>query len=165
MPMDDISGRRALLRASGLKKGRILDVGMGDCCCMSFFLARRGFDVVGIDRSPHAVHEARMRSAKTRCSGSFTARKASADRLPFDHEAFEGVIAYNSFHHMDGIGKAVREMFRVCKNKGQVIISDPHDNGPESGILLRKIERLLAGQAQSIKELSTRHNRVFICRK
>ncbi len=163
--MDDISGRRALLEASGLKKGRILDVGMGDCCCMSVFLARRGFDVVGIDRSPHAVHEARIRSAKTKCSGSFTARKASAERLPFDRGAFDGVIAYNSFHHMDGIGKAVREMIRVCKNNGRVIISDLRDNEPESGKLLRKIEKCLMSRAKTIHKVRTKHNMIYICRK
>ncbi len=163
--MDDISGRRALLHASGLKKGRILDVGMGDCCCMSFFLARRGFDVVGIDRSPHAVHEARIRSAKKRCSGSFAARKASAERLPFDREAFDGVIAYNSFHHMNGIGKAIGEMFRVCRDKGLVIISDLHDNEPGSGKLLRKIENLVAGEAKNVHTIRTKHNTVFVCRK
>jgi len=38
--MDDLIGGEALIKASGLKKGRILDIGMGDCGCMAFFLAR-----------------------------------------------------------------------------------------------------------------------------
>ena len=37
LTMDDFKGREALLNASGLKEGRILDIGMGDCGCMSFF--------------------------------------------------------------------------------------------------------------------------------
>ncbi len=40
--MDDIAGRKALLEASGLKKGRVLDIGMGDCGCM-FFCESREF--------------------------------------------------------------------------------------------------------------------------
>ncbi len=130
--MDDIAGRKALLEASGLKKGRVLDIGLGVCGCMYFYLVRRGFQVVGIDRSPHAVHEARLRAAKLRCFGSFAARKADADRLPFGNGEFDAIIAYNSFHHMDVIGKAVWEMFRVCKNNGHVIISDLLDNEPGS---------------------------------
>jgi 2-polyprenyl-3-methyl-5-hydroxy-6-metoxy-1,4-benzoquinol methylase len=55
--MDDLAGRKSLIKASGLKKGHILDIGMGDCGCMSFFLAKRGFNVTGIDRSSIAVHD------------------------------------------------------------------------------------------------------------
>lgn len=51
MEMDDRAGRKALLKACGIERGRVLDVGMGGCGCMSAFLAKRGFDVVGIDHS------------------------------------------------------------------------------------------------------------------
>jgi len=162
--MDDVAGRKALLEASGLKKGRILDIGMGDCGCMSFYLARRGFQVVGIDRSSKAVHEARVNAAGIKYSGSFEAKRANAERLPFQRNEFDAVVAYNSFHHMDGIGKAIREMFRVCKNRGLVIISDLHDNEPGSGELLRKIEKLVAGRAKTIRKVRTKHNLIFICR-
>jgi len=49
MIMDDVSSRMALLEASGLKTGRVLDIGMGSCACMALFLASHGFQVVGID--------------------------------------------------------------------------------------------------------------------
>jgi ubiquinone/menaquinone biosynthesis C-methylase UbiE len=162
--MDDIAGRKALLEASGLKKGRILDIGMGDCGCMSFYLARRGFQVVGIDSSSKAVHEARVNAASIKCSGLFAAKKANAERLPFQRNEFDAVIAYNSFHHMDGIGKAIREMFRVCKSSGLVIISDLQDNEAGSCELLRKIEKLVASRAKTVRKIKTKHNLVFICR-
>jgi 2-polyprenyl-3-methyl-5-hydroxy-6-metoxy-1,4-benzoquinol methylase len=60
MSMDDLAGRKALIKTSGLKAGRILDIGMGDCGCISFFLAKRGFEVIGIDHSPNAVHNSRI---------------------------------------------------------------------------------------------------------
>lgn len=163
--MDDIAGRKALLEASGLTKGRILDIGMGECGCMSFYLARRGFQVVGIDSSSKAVHEARETAARRKCSGLFSGKRANAELLPFQRYEFDAVIAYNSFHHMNGIGKAIREMFRVCKDRGLVIISDLHDNEPGSGELLRKIEKLVAGRAKNVRTIRTKHNTVFICRK
>ncbi len=163
--MDDIAGRKALLKASGLTKGLILDVGMGDCGCMSFYLVRRGFQVVGIDSSSKAVHEARETAAHRKCSGLFSAKRANAERLPFQRYEFDAVIAYNSFHHMDGIGKAISEMFRVCRDRGLVIISDLHDNAPGSADLLRKIETLAAGRAKTVRRVRTKHNTVFICRK
>jgi len=49
--MDDLEGREQLLKISGLRKARILDVGMGDCGSMSFFLAKREFEVMGLDSS------------------------------------------------------------------------------------------------------------------
>ncbi|MGQ9534387.1 MAG: hypothetical protein ACUVQ3_09790 [bacterium] len=50
--MDDLSARDALIKASGLKRGRILDIEMADSGCMSFLLAKRGFTVIGIDHTP-----------------------------------------------------------------------------------------------------------------
>ena len=131
---------------------------------MSFYLARRGFQVVGIDRSSKAVHEARANAASRKCSGLLAAKMAHAERLPFEREEFDAVIAYNSFHHMGGIGKAIKEMFRVCKNGGLVIISDLLDNEPGSGELLRKIEKLVTGRAKTFRKVKTKHNVVFICR-
>ena len=68
--MDDRLGRKALLKACGLKKGRILDIGMGGCACMSLYLAKHGFEVVGIDYSTMAVHEARNEANKKKSKGS-----------------------------------------------------------------------------------------------
>jgi len=69
MSIDDLVGRTALVKASGLKSGYILDIGMGDCACMSFFLANRGFDVIGIDRSPKAVHDSRTDAGNMKFNG------------------------------------------------------------------------------------------------
>lgn len=35
--MNDLEERKALIDAAEIKEGRILDIGMGDCGCMSFF--------------------------------------------------------------------------------------------------------------------------------
>lgn len=170
--MHDVAGRKALFEASGLKKGRILDIGMGDCGCMSFYLVRRGFHVVGIDRSSIAVHAARVKAANRKCSGSFAAKRANAERLPFNRNEFDAVIAYNSFHHMDSIRKVIDEMFRVCKMRGLVVISDLRENGknagehvPDTEELLRKIEKSVSEHAKSVRKVRAKHNMIFICRK
>jgi tRNA1(Val) A37 N6-methylase TrmN6 len=41
--IDDLAGKKAIIKVSGLKEGHILDIGIGNCGCMSFFLAKRGF--------------------------------------------------------------------------------------------------------------------------
>ncbi len=35
--VEDTTGRDTLLKASGLKTGHVLDIGMGGCACMAFY--------------------------------------------------------------------------------------------------------------------------------
>ena len=169
--MDDMDGRKALLKASKIKKGRILDVGMGDCGCMSFFLAKKGFDVIGIDRSPIAIHDSRKCALKDRFKGSFQAKRANAEKMPFSNHEFDAVVAYHALHHVDNVLKVINEMFRVCRKDGHVIISDLHEKGrksyahiPDDGKLLNKIEILLSKHTKSIRKIITQNNMMFICR-
>lgn len=172
MSIDDLAGRKALIKASGLKEGRILDIGMGDCGCMSFFLAKRGFDVIGIDRLPNAIHESRKDAEKERFKGTFKARLANAENLPFGDNEFDAVFAYHSMHHMDNVEKVIDEMFRVCQEEGFILISDLHEKGrkayeheSDSGELLKRIEESLAKYTKSIRKVKTKYNMMFICRK
>ncbi|MDD4870963.1 MAG: class I SAM-dependent methyltransferase [Kiritimatiellae bacterium] len=146
---EDTTGREALLKASGLKTDRILDVGMGGCACMSFFLARLGFAVTGVDRSPHAVHVARQNARTKRLKGPFVARLANAHNLPFEDGAFYAVISFRSLHHIDAPRSVIREMFRVCRPGGMVLIADLNAVGrkiykhePDCDGLLRMIKRV-----------------------
>ncbi len=73
---------------------------------------------------------------------------------------------------MDGIRKVINEMFRVCKNRGLVVISDLRENGKNAGEhehdseeLLRKIEKCVSMHAGSVRKIRTKHNMIFICRK
>lgn len=116
--VEDMTGRDVLLEASGLTSGKVLDVGIGGCACMAFYLASKGFDVTGVDRSPHAVHQARLNARRKRLTGSFEARKADARNLPFGEGVFDAVFSFHSLHHMESPDIAVREMFRVCRPAG-----------------------------------------------
>lgn len=170
--IDDLAGRKTLIKATGLKEGRILDIGMGNCGCMSFFLAKRGFDVIGIDRSPNAIHESRKDAKKEKFKGSFEAKLANAENLPFEDGEFDAVFAYHSMHHMDNPEKAIDEMFRVCKQGGFILISELHEKGLkeyehkyDSGELLKKIEKFLSKHTESIKKIKTEYNMMFISQK
>jgi len=171
MSIDDLAGRKALIKASGLKKGHILDIGMGDCGCMSFFLAKRGFNVIGIDRSPNAVHNSRRDAEKERFKGAFEAKLANAENLPFGDNEFDAVFAYHSMHHMDNIEKVIDEMFRVCKKGGFILISELNEKGrkvyeheADKGGLLKRIEKSLTKYTKSIRKIKTKYNMIFICK-
>jgi len=171
MSMDDLEGRRQLLKLSGLRRGRILDVGMGDCGCMSLYLAKRGFDVTGIDSSPLAVHKSREEAAGKKFKGSFQARRINAIKTPFEKESFDAVFSYHSLHHMKNMPKAIHEMFRVCKKGGLVVISDLHARGrreyehaPDTRFL-PDVERQLKQYAKSIRKGKTDINEMFVCKR
>lgn len=172
MIMDDIAGRKALIEASGLKTGRVLDVGMGNCGCMGIILARDGFQVIGIDRSPEAVHNSRQDAQKEKFTGTFEAQVANGEHLPFEEHEFDAVFAYHSMHHMDNVEQVIAEMFRVCKPEGFVLIADLHENGrkaykhkADSGKLLKTIEHCLTKYTPSVRKVETEYNLMFICKK
>lgn len=169
--IEDITAREVLLKASGLKAGRVLDVGMGGCACMALFLAHKGFDVTGVDRSPHAVHEARGNARKCRCNGSLSAHRADATRLPFASNTFDAVISFHSLHHIKEPVAAIREMFRVGRSQGMVLIADLNATGrklykhkADRNGLLQTIERVSRELSSQVKIADTRLDRLFICR-
>ena len=112
--LDDIAGRKALIKAAGIKTGRVLDVGMGNCGCMAFFLASAGFHVVGIDNSPDAVRKSKQDAQEEIFSGTFEARVANGEHLPFGDNEFDAVVSYHALHHMEKIEQVIAEMFRVA---------------------------------------------------
>jgi len=170
--MDDLSGRKKLLKASRLKRGRVLDIGLGECGCMSLFLAKNGFDVIGIDNSTKAIHNSRKEAEKAKLKGTLEVMLCNADNLFFDNDEFDAVFSYHSMHHIENVERAIGEMFRVCKADGLVLISDLHENGhkvydhePDRTLLLEKIEEILRQHAKEIKIINTKNNMMFICKK
>ena len=171
MPIDDLEGRKQLLKLSGLRKGRILDVGMGDCGCMSFYLAKRGFNVTGIDSSSLAVHKSRKEAAGKKLKGSFQTRRMNAEKTSFEEESFDAVLSYHSMHDMPNPDKVIREMFRVCRKGGVVAISDLNAKGrgeyghePDEKFLL-DVKRQLKKYSKQIRKGKTDINKMFICEK
>ena len=169
--MDDMAGRRALIEASGLQTGRVLDVGMGNCGCMAIFLARDGFHVVGIDRSSEAVRRSIKDAQDESFPGTFEERVANAEKLPFGENEFDAVFAYHALHHMKNVEQVIAEMFRVCKPSGFVLIADLNAKGCKvykesvDEILLNTIECCMKENMQSVRKVETEYNFMFICQK
>ena len=170
--VSDLSARKTLIKISGLKRGRVLDIGLGDCGCMSLFLAKKGFDVIGIDTSTKAIHVLRKQTAKRKFKRNFAAKVANVEKLPFKDNEFDAVFAYHSMHHVHNIKTAINEMFRVCRKNGLILISDLNDTGrkayehePDNGKLLKTVENILLEHTKSIKKKLTKYNKMFICKK
>lgn len=96
-------------------KGRILDVGCGDSL-LSHQLLRRGWEVYAVDLEPQP-------GAKKLLGDHFL--KADATDLPFPEEFFDQIIAISTLEHMRDDVACVREVSRVLKPDGKILITVP----------------------------------------
>ena len=102
---------------------KILEVGCSNGW-LSMRLAESGAKVYGIDISGELVDEAIRESVKQNFSESTVFRKMAVEDLNFEDAFFDLVIGSAILHHTD-IRIAIRNIFRVLKQKGRAIFVEP----------------------------------------
>ncbi|MBO9625317.1 MAG: class I SAM-dependent methyltransferase [Microbacterium sp.] len=118
---NDALWRIATTRAVAPKPGeRILDLGAGTGSS-SASLARSGAEVVAADFSPGMLAEGRRRHGRIR-NLSFV--EADATDLPFADAEFDAVTMSYSLRNVNDPKKALRELFRVTKPGGRLVINE-----------------------------------------
>jgi ubiquinone/menaquinone biosynthesis C-methylase UbiE len=108
--------------------GRILDVGCGTGQFAALALEHRpGITVTGLDLSRKMLAKAHGRLANGR--RSFRMVQGDSHSLPFADGSFDIVTCAHSFHHYPDQARVVREMHRVLRPGGRVIIVDGDRDG------------------------------------
>jgi SAM-dependent methyltransferase len=107
--------------------GRVLDVACGTGYGSELMSARA--EVVGIDNEPLAVEAARSRVR----GGSF--KVANVPPIPEPDHSFDAVVAFETIEHIDDDLEFVREIRRLLKPSGLLLLSTPNKavtspNGP-----------------------------------
>ena len=101
------------------KKGKILDIGCGNCRNLLPF---KHLDCYGIDFSREMLEQAKKFSQKNNLKVKL--KLSSAEKLPFKNNYFDYVLAIAVLHHLKNPETAVKEIHRVLKNNGEVYITD-----------------------------------------
>ena len=107
------------IAALPMHEGQVLDLG----CAFGFTtlkLARKGYTTVGVDNSARYIARAQRRHPE----GSYL--QCSAESLPFEAESFDAVLFLDVLEHVVDQQAVLREIQRVLKPGGTLIISVPH---------------------------------------
>lgn len=103
-----------------LKNGKLLDVGCGEGS-ISIELEKRGFEVYGIDFSSIAVKKAKEKD--------INAIECDVDEkgIPFEDNLFDVVWAGDIIEHVFDPIFLLKEIYRVSKKKGKILMTIPND--------------------------------------
>jgi ubiquinone/menaquinone biosynthesis C-methylase UbiE len=134
-------GLDALVRlAAPLPAHRALDIATGTGFT-ALALASRCRAVIGVDLTFGMVREAR-RLAEQRGVRNLTLSLGDAEALPFQSNAFDIVACRHAAHHFADLARGLREMTRVVKVGGRVVLEDTcAPEAPELASLMNEWER------------------------
>lgn len=102
-----------------LPEGRVLDAACGTGRHTAY-LVEAGRDVVGADAVAAMLDKARAKLPEV----EFV--QADLTELPFEDESFAGIVCGLAYSHLEDLGPATRELTRVLRPGGRMIVSAPH---------------------------------------
>jgi SAM-dependent methyltransferase len=117
--------RTCLKICRSLPGSAVLEIGCHDL--LFYQLLNRRFErYAGIDREPYLASCA---SGRARLPGNVSVRQGVAEALPYEHEAFDLVLCFETIEHVTDEAKAVREIERVLAPGGRLVLSMPIEYG------------------------------------
>jgi len=113
-------GRRHAVEFINKTRGRVLEVGVGTGLSLPAY--GKHLEIVGIDLSPEMLEKARERVAEERLTNVTALLEMDAGELAFEDASFDTVVAMYVMTVVPDPEKVMRELSRVCKPGGDVII-------------------------------------------
>jgi 2-polyprenyl-3-methyl-5-hydroxy-6-metoxy-1,4-benzoquinol methylase len=114
--------RRLVAAARLTGNERVLDIATGPGYIAEAF-AKVGREVVGVDLTDAMLTIAKERT-KERGISNVSFRAADAENLPFENGVFDVVVCRLALHHLLKPLQVLREMVRVCRAGGTVVVED-----------------------------------------
>lgn len=103
----------------------VLDIGCGTGTILSMIPSSNNMKLSGIDLSDEMIHIARERLNK-----NVELIVGDSEYLPWEENCFDVLLCTDSFHHYPNPQNVLKEMGRVLKDKGRLIIADPWSMAP-----------------------------------
>jgi phosphatidylethanolamine/phosphatidyl-N-methylethanolamine N-methyltransferase len=113
-------GRKHSVEIINQSKGRVLEVGVGTGLSLPAY--KRNLEIVGIDLSPEMLEKARERVAAERLTNVTGLHEMDASDLKFPTGSFDTVVAMYVLTVVPEPEKVMRELSRVCRPGGEVIL-------------------------------------------
>jgi phosphatidylethanolamine/phosphatidyl-N-methylethanolamine N-methyltransferase len=113
-------GRKHSVEIVNQSRGRVLEVGVGTGLSLPTY--GRHLEIVGIDLSPEMLEKARERIAEEGLTNVTGLHEMDAGELKFPDAAFDTVVAMYVMTVVPDPEKVMRELARVCRPGGDVII-------------------------------------------
>jgi ubiquinone/menaquinone biosynthesis C-methylase UbiE len=117
----------------------VLDVACGPGLLACAF-ARVAQHVTGIDLTPRMLEQAREEQRRQGL-GNLTWHEGDVERLPYGDAAFSIVSARFAFHHFLDPLAVLKEMRRVCRSGGRIVVADSSP-AAEKADAFNRMERL-----------------------
>ena len=110
--------RKSAYEAAGIQSGKqAADIGAGTGF-VTEGLVRRGLGVIAVDQSKAMLEKLKKKFPALDC------RRGEAEGLPLEDDAVDYVFANMYLHHVERPSEAIKEMSRILKVGGRLVITD-----------------------------------------
>ena len=113
-------GRRHAVEIINKRQGKVLEVGVGTGLSLAYYAPH--MEIVGIDLSPEMLDKARQKVADEALDNVTGLHEMDAGDLKFQDASFDTVVAMYTLTVVPDPVKVMRELQRVCKVGGQVVL-------------------------------------------
>jgi ubiquinone/menaquinone biosynthesis C-methylase UbiE len=120
-----ISQKRIVIDMLRGARGRLLEVGCGPAIMLPELLAM-GLEVQGIDVSVEMIRRATQRMSGHPLAARCRIALGDVERLQFAAASFDAVLAMGVLEYLPARERALREMARVLKPGGHVVLTVPN---------------------------------------
>ena len=125
---DQTQEREFILDCAGRLDGSILEIGTGKGH-FTLALAKRGVCFISVDMAAQEQEIAALNLEYYGLRAKADLRLMDAGSLAFSAQSFDLIFCVNVFHHLKEPSKALKEMTRVLRSKGRIVLSDFNAEG------------------------------------